>query len=82
MESQRDGDSGGGVQTSTHWISESGIIDLFVFFGPKPADVLRQYSALTGRSPIPPVGRSAISQYVTDVSFPFFLDVFSWLSSV
>ncbi|XP_065833509.1 neutral alpha-glucosidase AB-like isoform X2 [Oscarella lobularis] len=55
VESQRDGDSGGGVQTSTHWISESGIIDLFVFFGPKPADVLRQYSALTGRSPIPPM---------------------------
>ena len=28
----------------THWISESGIIDAFVFLGPSPKDVSRQVS--------------------------------------
>ncbi|KAL6077361.1 Glucan 1,3-alpha-glucosidase [Balamuthia mandrillaris] len=37
----------------THWFSESGIIDTFVLFGPKPKDVLRQYAYLTGTTPLP-----------------------------
>lgn len=32
----------------TQWICESGIIDLFVFLGPKPQNVLKQYTSITG----------------------------------
>jgi alpha 1,3-glucosidase len=39
--------------TGTHWISESGILDLFILPGPSPADVFRQYSGLTGATPLP-----------------------------
>lgn len=39
--------------THTHWISEAGVLDLFVFFGPTPKDVLRQYTKLTGSSAMP-----------------------------
>jgi hypothetical protein len=34
--------------THTHWMAESGVIDAFVLLGPAPADVYRQYAALTG----------------------------------
>ncbi|KAH8996840.1 glycoside hydrolase family 31 protein [Lactarius akahatsu] len=39
--------------TSTHWISESGILDLFILSGPTPTDVFRQYGGLTGTAPLP-----------------------------
>jgi alpha 1,3-glucosidase len=39
--------------TTTHWMTESGILDLFVFLGPTPDDIFQQYSALTGRTPLP-----------------------------
>ncbi|CAO3597358.1 unnamed protein product [Absidia cylindrospora] len=39
--------------TQTHWISEAGVLDLFVFFGPTTKDVLRQYTALTGAPALP-----------------------------
>jgi mannosyl-oligosaccharide alpha-1,3-glucosidase len=39
--------------TSTHWISESGILDVFILPGPSPADVFAQYSRLTGTPVIP-----------------------------
>lgn len=42
-------------QIDTHFMSESGIIDFFVLMGPTPADVLRQYAALTGVAPLPQV---------------------------
>ena len=35
-------------QALSHWMVESGIIDLFFVIGPKPKDVFAQYSALTG----------------------------------
>ncbi len=41
-------------RTDTHWMSESGVIDVFVMLGPRPADVSRQYAALTGPTPLPP----------------------------
>lgn len=31
-----------------HWMSESGIIDVFLLTGPTPSDVFKQYSRLTG----------------------------------
>ncbi|GLB37956.1 putative glycosyl hydrolase 31 family protein [Lyophyllum shimeji] len=39
--------------TETHWISESGILDLFLMPGPTPEDIFRQYSRLTGTTVIP-----------------------------
>ena len=39
--------------TNTHWISESGILDLFILPGPTPTDVFRQYGDLTGTAPLP-----------------------------
>ncbi len=35
-------------QTDVRWISESGIIDVFIMLGPKPVDVFTQYASLTG----------------------------------
>jgi len=40
--------------TDTHWISESGILDLFLLPGPSPKDIFTQYSKLTGTPVIPP----------------------------
>ncbi|KAI8099525.1 glycosyl hydrolases family 31-domain-containing protein [Halteromyces radiatus] len=45
-----DGDD---TTTQTHWISEAGVLDLFVFFGPTTKDVLRQYTGLTGAPAMP-----------------------------
>ena len=40
---------------TTHFMSESGIIDVFLLPGPTPADFYRQYSHLTGTAPLPPM---------------------------
>ncbi|KAF8932696.1 hypothetical protein BGZ58_006869 [Dissophora ornata] len=39
--------------TKTHWISESGVLDLFVFLGPTHRDIFRQYSSLVGTTALP-----------------------------
>lgn len=39
--------------TNTHWMSESGLLDVFVFLGPTPHDVTRDYSQLTGTTTMP-----------------------------
>lgn len=39
--------------TSTHWMAESGILDLFVFLGPTSESVFDQYTSLTGKIPLP-----------------------------
>lgn len=36
-------------QMDVRWISESGIIDVFIMLGPKPSDVFLQYASLTGK---------------------------------
>ncbi|GAA5874605.1 hypothetical protein JCM16303_002920 [Sporobolomyces ruberrimus] len=41
------------VTTTTHWMAESGILDLFVFLGPTSQDIFQQYTDLTGKSPLP-----------------------------
>uniref|UniRef100_A0AAR2L9R9 Neutral alpha-glucosidase AB n=1 Tax=Pygocentrus nattereri TaxID=42514 RepID=A0AAR2L9R9_PYGNA len=40
-------------QTDVRWISESGIIDVFVLLGPTPNDVFAQYASLTGTQAFP-----------------------------
>ena len=42
-------------QVDTQWMSESGIIDVFLLLGPKPNDIFKQYASLTGTTPLPPV---------------------------
>nr|XP_051678427.1 neutral alpha-glucosidase C isoform X4 [Oryctolagus cuniculus] len=42
-------------RTDVHWMSESGIIDVFLLAGPTPSDVFRQYSQLTGTQAMPPL---------------------------
>jgi len=39
----------------THWFAESGVLDLFFLLGPKPKDIFRQYSSLTGTTLLPPL---------------------------
>jgi alpha 1,3-glucosidase len=39
--------------TSTHWISESGILDMFILPGPTPEAVFAQYAYLTGTVELP-----------------------------
>lgn len=48
---------GGGEtpQTEVRWMSESGVIDVFLLLGPAPADVCAQYGALTGTQALPPL---------------------------
>lgn len=41
--------------TSTHWISESGILDIFLLPGPTPRHVYKQYATLTGYQVLPPM---------------------------
>jgi alpha 1,3-glucosidase len=58
------------IDTNTHWVSESGLLDLFVFLGPKPSDVTKAYSELTGTSQLPQQFALAYHQcrwnYITD----------------
>ena len=35
-------------ETHTHWVAESGVLDLYFLLGPQPADVSLQYAQLTG----------------------------------
>uniref|UniRef100_A0A8C9WMN5 Glucosidase II alpha subunit n=1 Tax=Scleropages formosus TaxID=113540 RepID=A0A8C9WMN5_SCLFO len=49
-------------QTDIRWISESGIIDVFIMLGPKPADVFTQYASLTGTQSFPPLSALAYHQ--------------------
>ncbi|KAJ3553374.1 hypothetical protein NM688_g3646 [Phlebia brevispora] len=39
--------------TYTHWISESGILDVFIMPGPTPEDIFAQYARLTGTPALP-----------------------------
>ncbi|CAG0886935.1 unnamed protein product [Darwinula stevensoni] len=46
--------SGGSTDgVNTHWISESGIIDVFFYLGPRPKDIMRQNALVTGSTPLP-----------------------------
>ncbi|KAL8711448.1 MAG: hypothetical protein Q9220_004106 [cf. Caloplaca sp. 1 TL-2023] len=61
---------GGITDTQTHWFSENGLLDIFVFLGPTPKDVIQPYSELTGYSQLPQYFALGFHQcrwnYVTD----------------
>ena len=44
---------GSKTDTKTHWFSESGLLDVFVFLGPTPKDITKAYGELTGFSQLP-----------------------------
>eukprot|EP00698_Gefionella_okellyi_P003681 TRINITY_DN13443_c0_g1_i1.p1 TRINITY_DN13443_c0_g1~~TRINITY_DN13443_c0_g1_i1.p1 ORF type:complete len:898 (+),score=174.31 TRINITY_DN13443_c0_g1_i1:386-2695(+) len=44
---------GGSRRIHTHWMAETGVLDLFVMLGPKPKDVVQQFTGITGRAPLP-----------------------------
>ncbi len=60
----------GHTDTQTHWMSESGVLDVFVFLGPTPQLLARQYGELTGFTAMPQSFAIAYHQcrwnYVTD----------------
>jgi mannosyl-oligosaccharide alpha-1,3-glucosidase len=41
--------------TTSYWMSESGVMDVFLLPGPDPASVYKQYATLTGTTPLPPI---------------------------
>lgn len=43
----------GKASKSSHWISESGVVDVYVVTGPTPEDMYRQYAELTGFAALP-----------------------------
>ncbi|XP_068182024.1 neutral alpha-glucosidase AB isoform X1 [Antennarius striatus] len=49
-------------QTDVRWISESGIVDVFIMLGPTPKDVFSQYASLTGTQAFPPIAAIAYHQ--------------------
>ena len=61
---------GAKTDTETHWFSESGLLDVFVFLGPTPEKVIEEYSDLTGYTQLPQQFAIAYHQcrwnYVTD----------------
>ncbi|XP_012259626.2 neutral alpha-glucosidase AB [Athalia rosae] len=42
-------------QVDAHFMSESGVVDIFLMLGPKPLDVFRQFTRLTGTAPLPQI---------------------------
>lgn len=44
-----------GIYKETHWMSESGNVDFFLFAGPSPGDVFAQFTGLVGRQELPPL---------------------------
>lgn len=44
---------GAKTNTHTHWMSESGLMDVFVFLGPTPQDINKNYAELTGSTAMP-----------------------------
>ncbi|EEH42703.1 glucan 1,3-alpha-glucosidase ROT2 [Paracoccidioides brasiliensis Pb18] len=43
----------GKISTQTHWFSETGLLDVFVFLGPTPHALSKKYGELTGFTQLP-----------------------------
>lgn len=50
---RKSNDDGKGLDTQTHWFSESGVLDLFVFLEEKPHKNLELFTHLVGRTALP-----------------------------
>ncbi|CAL0319739.1 unnamed protein product [Lupinus luteus] len=49
-------------RVDTFWMAEAGVVDVFFFIGPKPKDVLQQYTSVTGTSAMPQLFSTAYHQ--------------------
>jgi len=49
-------------ETHTHWFSETGLLDIFFLSGPRPKDVVRQFTSLVGTQALPPMFAIAYHQ--------------------
>lgn len=57
-------------------MSESGVIDVFFMLGPKPLDVFRQFTVLTGTAPLPQVCYLYSNVYIIYyILMPYILNV-------
>lgn len=54
--------SGESSPLTAHFISESGIVDVFILMGPNPIDTYQQYTSLTGTHALPPLFSLAYHQ--------------------
>jgi alpha 1,3-glucosidase len=41
------------TDTQTHWMAESGVLDLVIFLGPTNEEIFEQYALLTGTTALP-----------------------------
>lgn len=61
---------GGHTDTQTHWISEAGIMDIFIMLSPSPRDLSKKFAELTGYTAMPQMFAIAHHQcrwnYVSD----------------
>ncbi|TPX13467.1 uncharacterized protein E0L32_006197 [Thyridium curvatum] len=61
---------GAKTNTQTHWISESGLLDAFVFLGPTAQDITHKFAELTGTTAMPQEASIAYHQcrwnYISD----------------
>lgn len=48
-------DGGAAAGMGSHWISESGVVDLMLLPGPSPLQVFSQFTQLTGTQELPPL---------------------------
>jgi alpha 1,3-glucosidase len=48
--------------THTHWVSESGILDILLLPGPRPQQLFEQYALLAGPTALPPQWSTAYHQ--------------------
>eukprot|EP00116_Pleurobrachia_bachei_P001702 sb/3461964/ len=55
-------------RVDTHFMSESGLLDVFIFLGPSPKDVSRQYSEVFGASYLPSVSKPIRTRYLGHVT--------------
>jgi alpha 1,3-glucosidase len=44
-----------GSSIESTWVSETGVVDLAIFVGPSPDDILKQLHSLTGKPILPPI---------------------------
>ena len=50
-------------------MSESGVVDIYIMTGPSTADVMRQYTKVTGTSYMPPMWSIAYHQCRLELAF-------------
>lgn len=70
------------ARVDSHFMSESGIIDVFFLLGPRPHDVFRQYSDLTGTAPLPPVSNFVVSIINTILYYVHIIKLYRIIKSV